>query len=69
MGDCTDGCSARWRAIVPPRVGTQGERKTMWNAVRNESRELIWLASMVSGLSLLGVGFAVGLALVLVGIP
>ena len=29
----------------------------------------LWLASMVSGLSLLGVGFAVGLALVLVGLP
>jgi F0F1-type ATP synthase membrane subunit c/vacuolar-type H+-ATPase subunit K len=41
----------------------------MWNAVRNESREFIWLASMVSGLSLLGVGLAVGLALLLVGIP
>ena len=59
---------------VPPSstlggTGTHGERKTMWNAVRNESRELLWLASMVSGLSLLGVGFAVGLALVLVGIP
>jgi hypothetical protein len=41
----------------------------MWNVVRNESRELIWLASMVSCLSLAGVGLAVGLALVLVGVP
>ena len=41
----------------------------MWNAVRNESREFIWLASMVSGLSLLGGGLAVALALVLVGVP
>jgi hypothetical protein len=43
----------------------------MWNAVRNESRELFWLASMVSCLSLVGVGLAVGLALalVLVGVP
>ena len=49
------------------RAGMEG--KAMWNAVRNESREFIWLASMVSGLSLLGVGLAVALALVLVGVP
>jgi hypothetical protein len=41
----------------------------MWISARNELREFVWLASMVSGLSLLGVGLAVALALVLVGVP
>jgi hypothetical protein len=31
--------------------------------MRDELREFAWLASMVSGLSLLGVAFAVGLAM------
>jgi hypothetical protein len=38
----------------------------MWNEVRNELRELIWLASMASGLSVLGVALAVAIALALV---
>ena len=37
----------------------------MWDQVRNELRELVWLASMVGGLSLLGVVLAVALALML----
>jgi hypothetical protein len=41
----------------------------MWNLVSNELREFVWLASMVVALSLSGVGLAVALALVLVGIP
>ena len=28
----------------------------MWNTTRDEVRELVWLASMVGGLSALGVG-------------
>ena len=35
----------------------------MWNSMRDEVRELVWLASMVGGLSALGV---VALALTLV---
>ena len=38
----------------------------MWDQVRNELRELVWLASMVGGLSVLGVVLAVALALTLV---
>ena len=40
----------------------------MWNSVLNELRELVWLASMIVGLSLFGVGLAVALALVLAGV-
>lgn len=38
----------------------------MWDQVRNELRELVWLASMVGGLSVLGVVLAVALALTFV---
>lgn len=37
--------------------------------VINELRELLWLASMVFGFSVVGVGLSVALALTLVGIP
>jgi hypothetical protein len=36
----------------------------MWNSTRDELREIAWLATMVGGLSILGV--ALGVALVLV---
>jgi hypothetical protein len=31
----------------------------MWNSLFDEVREMIWLASMIGGLSALGVGLAV----------
>jgi hypothetical protein len=34
----------------------------MWNTIRDELREVVWLASVVGGLSLLGVAVAVTLA-------
>lgn len=34
-----------------------------WNAVKTELREVVWLASIVGGLSVLGVGAAVALAM------
>lgn len=37
----------------------------MWYTIRNEFREVIWLASVVGGLSVLGVAVAVVLAAVL----
>jgi hypothetical protein len=40
----------------------------MRNFVANELRELLWLASMVLGFSVVGVGLSVALALTLVGI-
>ena len=45
---------------------SKGHAETMWDQVRNELRELVWLASMVGGLSVLGVVLAVALALTLV---
>ena len=41
----------------------------MRNFVINELREFLWLASMVFGFSVVGVGLSVALALTLVGIP
>ena len=38
----------------------------MWTSVRNELRELLWLVSMVGGLSTFSVALAVALALALV---
>jgi hypothetical protein len=33
----------------------------MWNSVFDEAREIVWLASLVGGLSAVGVGIAVAL--------
>jgi hypothetical protein len=38
----------------------------LWTSARKELRELSWLASMVGGLSFLGVTLAVALALALI---
>ena len=38
----------------------------LWRALHDELREILWLASIVSGLSVLGVGLAVVLALAFV---
>jgi hypothetical protein len=37
----------------------------MWTSTRSELREIVWLASAVGALSILGTGLAVALALVL----
>jgi hypothetical protein len=34
----------------------------MWNSVRDELRELLWLLTIIAGFSLLGVGLVVVLA-------
>jgi hypothetical protein len=36
----------------------------MWNSMRDEVRELVWLASMVGGLSALSVVIALALTLI-----
>jgi hypothetical protein len=36
--------------------------REMWNTLREELREMAWLASVIGGLSMLGVGIAVALA-------
>ncbi len=43
-----------------------GAHQAMWNMVRVELREFVWLASVVGALSVLGVGSAVVLAMALV---
>jgi hypothetical protein len=35
----------------------------LWNGVKDEVREMLWLASLIGALSMLGVGLAVILAL------
>jgi hypothetical protein len=38
----------------------------MWNSARNELREMLWLISMISGISTLTIVLAVALAVLLV---
>jgi len=40
---------------------------SVWSTLRGELREIAWLASLIGGLSLLGVGLAITLALALDG--
>jgi hypothetical protein len=40
------------------------DMRGMWKAVREEVGEIVWLASVVGGLSIAGVGLAVALAAV-----
>jgi hypothetical protein len=35
---------------------------SIWNTIRQEMREVVWLASVVGALSILGVSFAVVMA-------
>ncbi|NKB15786.1 MAG: hypothetical protein HC774_00890 [Sphingomonadales bacterium] len=41
----------------------------MWNLLRNELREIVWLASVVGGLSVMGVTLAIILAQALARLP
>jgi hypothetical protein len=41
----------------------------VWSVVRRETREVVWLASIVGGLSMLGVGLALAVVLVMDGWP
>jgi hypothetical protein len=57
-------------ATIPrfyPKVGKEFGAMDLKNSVREELREVAWLASVVFGLSTIGVGLAVGLALALLG--
>src|SRR5262245_13383515 len=50
---------------TPRRSGAcAGECRAMSSSMRSELRELVWLASLVSGFSFIGVGPAVAVALV-----
>jgi poly(3-hydroxybutyrate) depolymerase len=50
----------------PAKLERTWNAQRMWNLARNEIREVAYLAAMVSGLSVLGVGLAV--VLVVVGV-
>jgi len=41
-------------------------KRTMWTSAQSELREIVWLASVIGALSILGTGLAVALAMVLV---
>ena len=41
----------------------------MYSSIRDELREVVWLASVIGGLSMLGVGLAVALALWMERLP
>ena len=41
-------------------------KSVMWTSAQSEVREIVWLASVVGVLSILGTGLAVALAMVLV---
>jgi hypothetical protein len=43
-----------------PNGGSAG--RPVWKAVREELREVVWLASVIGGLSAAGVGLALALA-------
>lgn len=64
-------CSKRRRGSTTPNFARSGQTTTsdrrvwsvqMWNSLRDELREILWLVSMISGLSIMGVGLAVVLA-------
>jgi hypothetical protein len=50
--------------MMPEEAPSAGSAGRMWNAVREELREVVWLASVIGGLSAAGVGLAVALAAV-----
>ena len=64
LGSCPDGFSMRCGPALYDLSAGMG-RQTMRNVVRSELREFVWLATMVSGISILSVGLAVALAMVL----
>jgi hypothetical protein len=44
-------------------LGAHGGHRVMWNPVWNELREVVYLAAMVGGISIVGVGLAIVLVL------
>ena|SRR5215813_1538255 len=59
-----------WRALLKvlhslARASKPTRDRTMWTSTQSELREIVWLASAVGALSILGTGLAVALALVL----
>jgi hypothetical protein len=68
--------SPEWTAVTTPATGGGATRSAaeselklcckrspqMWNTLWDEVREMVWLASLIAGLSALGVGLALALA-------
>lgn len=50
-------------------IFTNTGRSQVWSSLRNELREIVWLASVVGGLSVTGVTLAVILAQALARLP
>jgi hypothetical protein len=74
---CTIGVLPRWAVrgfsadycscLFVPTFGKQDGAEAMWTSTtQSELREIVWLASVVGALSILGTGLAVALAMVLV---
>jgi hypothetical protein len=55
------------RSLFPPERN-QVEIGVVWNSMSSELHEVVWLASMIGGLSILSVVAGVALALILVGV-
>jgi hypothetical protein len=54
-------------AFFVPGFNKQNGAEAMWTSTtQSELREIVWLASVVGALSILGTGLAVALAMVLV---
>jgi len=68
MGDAGLLCRlSQLRYFFVPALNKQAGAEAMWTSTtRSELREIVWLASVVSALSILGTGLAVALAMVLV---
>ena len=62
------GVSADYRScLFVPAFSKQDGAEAMWTSTtQSELREIVWLASVVGALSILGTGLAVALAMVLV---
>jgi len=48
--------------MMPDDVPNPDSSQQMWKAVQEELREIAWLATVIGGLSVAGVGLAVALA-------
>jgi hypothetical protein len=48
-------------ATLAVQVARSGGSTPMWKSVLDEAREIVWLASLVGGLSAVGIGIAVAL--------
>jgi hypothetical protein len=55
-------CKEEPTALAPVDCTGSGGSTPMWKSVLDEAREIAWLASLVVGLSAVGIGIAIALA-------